>query len=128
MPITRACEAAGISRSSFHYESRKSDDVELVQTIAGYVAIALDNSQLYSTLEQKAAEVARLPSLVPSLRAFHAGADLGLNQGNFDFAVTADFDDADGYVAYRDHPEHRAIISQFIQPIAAQRVAVQYEV
>jgi PAS domain S-box-containing protein len=37
-----------------------SDDVELVQTIAGYVAIALDNSQLYTSLEQKAMEVARL--------------------------------------------------------------------
>ena len=37
-----------------------SDDVELVQTIAGYVAIALDNAQLYSSLEQKAVEVARL--------------------------------------------------------------------
>ncbi len=37
-----------------------SDDVELVQTIAGYVAIAIDNSQLYSSLEQKALEVARL--------------------------------------------------------------------
>src|SRR5208337_3617678 len=37
-----------------------SDDVELVQTIAGYLAIALDNSQLYTSLEQKAFEVARL--------------------------------------------------------------------
>jgi two-component system NtrC family sensor kinase len=37
-----------------------SDDVELVQTIAGYVAIALDNSQLYTSLERKAVEVARL--------------------------------------------------------------------
>jgi two-component system NtrC family sensor kinase len=37
-----------------------SDDVELVQTIAGYVAIALDNSHLYSSLEQKALEIARL--------------------------------------------------------------------
>jgi PAS domain S-box-containing protein len=37
-----------------------SDDVELVQTIAGYVAIALDNSQLYTSLEEKAVEVARL--------------------------------------------------------------------
>jgi two-component system, NtrC family, sensor kinase len=37
-----------------------SDDVELIQTIAGYVAIALDNSQLYTSLEQKAVEVARL--------------------------------------------------------------------
>jgi hypothetical protein len=83
-----------------------------------------------ATEEQKqrmAAEVARLPSLVPSLRAFHAGPDVGVNQGNFDFAAAADFDDVDGYLAYRDHPEHRAIVSRFIQPIAAQRAAVQYE-
>ncbi|HEX3120469.1 MAG TPA: PDZ domain-containing protein, partial [Candidatus Acidoferrum sp.] len=37
-----------------------SDDVELVQTIAGYVAVALDNAQLYNSLEQKALEIARL--------------------------------------------------------------------
>jgi len=28
--------------------------VELVETIAGYVAVALDNAQLYNSLEQKA--------------------------------------------------------------------------
>jgi Stress responsive A/B Barrel Domain len=74
-----------------------------------------------ATEEQKqrvAAEIARLPSLVPSWRAFHIGSDLGINPGNFDFAVAADFDDADGYLAYRDHPEHRAMISQFILPVA----------
>ena len=37
-----------------------SDDVELVETIAGYVAVALDNAQLYNSLEQKATEIARL--------------------------------------------------------------------
>ena len=37
-----------------------SDDVELLFTIAGYVAIALDNAQLYSSLEQKAAQIERL--------------------------------------------------------------------
>src|SRR6266852_5803284 len=31
-----------------------SDDVEVVQTIACYVAVALDNAQLYTSLEQKA--------------------------------------------------------------------------
>src|SRR5260370_5882952 len=31
-----------------------SDDVELVETIAGYLAVALDNAQLYSSLEQTA--------------------------------------------------------------------------
>ena len=37
-----------------------SEDVELLITIAGYLAIALDNSQLYSSLEQKAAQIERL--------------------------------------------------------------------
>ena len=33
LPITRACEAVGISRSSFHYLSRRMDDVELLERI-----------------------------------------------------------------------------------------------
>ena len=57
-----------------------SDDVELVQTIAGYVAIALDNSQLYSSLEQKASEIARLKdfseNIVESLNVGVLAVDL----------------------------------------------------
>ena len=57
-----------------------SDDVELVQTIAGYVAIALDNSQLYTSLEQKAAEIARLKdfseNIVESLNVGVLAVDL----------------------------------------------------
>ena len=41
--------------------------------------------------------------------------------------MAADFDDVDGYLAYRDHPEHRAIVTEFIQPIVTERAAVQYE-
>jgi PAS domain S-box-containing protein len=37
-----------------------SEDVELLHTIAGYLAIALDNAQLYTSLEQKAAQIERL--------------------------------------------------------------------
>ena len=37
-----------------------SEDVELLFTIAGYLAIALDNSQLYNSLEQKAVQIERL--------------------------------------------------------------------
>ena len=83
-----------------------------------------------ATAEQKqrvSAELSRLPALVPSLRDYRIGANLGVNPGTFDFAVAADFDDVDGYLAYRDHPEHRAIVEKFIRPIAAQRAAVQYE-
>lgn len=77
--------------------------------------------------QQVAAELRRLPALLPMLRAYHVGPDLGLAGGNFEFAVVADLDDLEGYQAYRDNPEHREIIAKFIQPIAAQRAAVQYE-
>jgi PAS domain S-box-containing protein len=37
-----------------------SEDVELLFTIAGYVAVALENARLYSSLEEKAHEIERL--------------------------------------------------------------------
>jgi two-component system, NtrC family, sensor kinase len=37
-----------------------SEDVELLFTIAGYVAIAVDNARLYESLEQKAMQIERL--------------------------------------------------------------------
>jgi hypothetical protein len=77
--------------------------------------------------QQVATEVAKLPSMVPSIRAFASGPDVGLAEGTFDFAVTADFDDEDGFRAYRDDPGHRDIIKRYIVPLAAQRVAVQFE-
>jgi hypothetical protein len=76
---------------------------------------------------QVAADLGRLPGLLPVLRAYHVGPDLGLAEGNFEFAVVADFDDLEGLQAYRDNPEHREIIARFIQPIAAERAAVQYQ-
>ncbi len=37
-----------------------SDDLELLFTIAGYVAIAIENARLYQSLEQKATQIERL--------------------------------------------------------------------
>ena len=72
------------------------------------------------------AELAALAPAVPSIRRFVLGADAGLAPGNFDFAVTADFDDEAGFFAYRDNPAHREIVARVIAPITAQRVAVQF--
>jgi hypothetical protein len=83
-----------------------------------------------ATDEQKqraATEVAKLPSAIPSVRAFASGPDAGLAQANFDFAVSADFDDEAGFIAYRDDPGHRDIVQRYILPITAQRAAVQFE-
>jgi len=92
--------------------------------------VVLFNWTPEATAEQKervAAELGRLPALIPSLRAYHFGNNAGINPGAFDFGAVADFDDLDGYLAYRDNPEHRAIIDTLITPIVAQRASTQYE-
>lgn len=70
--------------------------------------------------------LARLPSLVPELRDYRFGDDAALVEGNWDFAVVADFDDADGWRAYREHPDHQRVVAEHIQPVAAERASVQY--
>jgi two-component system, NtrC family, sensor kinase len=51
-----------------------SDDVELLFTIASYVAIALDNAQLYSSLEQKAIQIERLKDFSENIvESLHVG-------------------------------------------------------
>ena len=92
--------------------------------------VVLFNWTADATDEQKArvpAELGRLPGLLPTLRAYQFGSNAGINPGTYDFCVVADFDDLDGYLTYRDNPEHRAIITEFITPITAQRAATQYE-
>lgn len=83
-----------------------------------------------ATDEQKrqgATELTKLPSIIPSVRAFASGPDAGLAHGNFDFAISADFDDDAGFFAYRDDLWHRDVIQRYLLPITAQRVAVQFE-
>lgn len=83
-----------------------------------------------ATDAQKAAVVdglRALPGLIGEIRAYRIGADAGLAEGNADFAVVADFDDVDGYLVYRDHPEHQRVIAERIRPILASRAAVQYQ-
>lgn len=72
--------------------------------------------------------LAKLPARLPELKAYLIGRDLRLNDANATFAVAADFDDVDGYIAYRDDVEHRRIITELITPILAGRTAAQYEV
>ena len=67
-----------------------------------------------------------LPAIIPQLQAYRLGPDAGVNPGNFDFVVVADFDSSDDYLAYRDDETHRAIAETLIAPRIADRAAVQY--
>ncbi len=69
-----------------------------------------------------------LPGLVPEIRSYVFGTDAGINEGNFDEVVVADFDSVDDYLVYRDHPDHVALINDLIRPILAERAAVQHEI
>ena len=83
-----------------------------------------------ATADQRAAVesgIAELPALIPEIRSYVFGADAHVNEGNFDLAIVADFDDFDSYLVYRDHPDHVAVIAERIRPILAERAAVQHE-
>ena len=69
-----------------------------------------------------------LPAVVPSIRDYQAGVDLGIAPGNAAVAATATFDDQDGYLQYRDHPAHRAVIERLIDPVRESRASIQFEI
>lgn len=74
-----------------------------------------------------AAELRGLPEVVPSLRSYVVGEDLGLGEDNAHLAVIATFDDRAGWEAYRDDAEHRRIIDEMISPHLRSRTASQFE-
>jgi hypothetical protein len=52
--------------------------------------------------------LAALPGRIPEIRSYRFGPDAGLaGGGNDDFALVADFDDAEAYRRYTEHPAHR---------------------
>jgi hypothetical protein len=74
-----------------------------------------------------AAALRELPGLIPEIRSFKRGPDVGVNAGGWDFAVVAEFDSIDDQTSYRDHPEHQRVITDLIAPIRADRAAVHYD-
>jgi hypothetical protein len=94
-----------------------------------HVALFTWTEGMTDTLEEEfARELTAFAVTLPGLRAFRAGPDVGINEGNFDFAVVADFDDAASYIGYRDSEGHQEIIRRFSRPNTKSRAAVQYEI
>jgi hypothetical protein len=92
------------------------------------VLMAWNETATPAKVQQAVDELTALGPTLSGLRSYHAGSDVGINDGNYDFAVVADFDDAASYAAYRDDQRHRDIVSRLIAPMARNRVAIQYEI
>lgn len=72
-------------------------------------------------------DLAALPGLIPELRHYTFGADLGAADGNADYVIIADLDDLDAWRRYQEHPAHQALLRDRIRPILATRTAAQLD-
>lgn len=75
-----------------------------------------------------AAGLDALPPQIDVIRSFRHGVDAGVVEGNFDYALVAEFDSIDDFVVYRNHPAHVAFVAANIAGHAKERAAVQYQV
>ena len=80
-----------------------------------------------STIGDVETALAKLPAAIPAIVSYSFGSDVGVNEGNYEFAVVADFATLDDYVIYRDHPDHKQVIVDVIVPNIAERSTVQFE-
>jgi len=83
-----------------------------------------------TTAEQRAtiaAELRALPAAIPEIASYTVGDDAGLVEGNWDFAVVADFATTDDYFTYREHPDHQAVIATHIRPVVSERASAQID-
>ena len=69
-----------------------------------------------------------LPPQIDVIRSFRHGVDLGAVDGNFDYALVAEFDSVEDFLTYRSHPAHVAFVAQHVAGHAKERAAVQFTV
>ncbi len=73
-----------------------------------------------------AAGLDRLATL-DAVTSYHHGPDLGVSDGNWDYAIVGDFADEAAYRVYATEHGHLALINDLIKPNISARAAVQYE-
>ena len=71
--------------------------------------------------------LAGLPAAIPEIAHYVFGSDAGLSQGNYDFAIVAQFASEADWRVYNDHPVHDAVRKNVLGPHIEQRAAVQFQ-
>jgi len=70
--------------------------------------------------------LAALPAAIPEIQNYQFGDDAAIVEGNYEFAIVADFDNPSDFQTYAAHDVHQKLISERIRPILQDRAAVQY--
>jgi len=76
------------------------------------------------TVEEALAAIVALEP--PGCLDMKVGVDAGLRDGNWSFAITADFADEDAYRAYDLENEHNRVRRELFAPISEEIVRIQF--
>ncbi len=71
--------------------------------------------------------LAALPAAIPEICSYQFGDDAAIVEGNYEFAIVADFGSQSDFQIYAAHDAHQKLIAERIRPILQDRAAVQYE-
>lgn len=71
------------------------------------------------------AGLSELPQVIPEIRSYRHGRDVGVNPTSWDYAVIGEFATPEDYLTYRDHPVHQHLIRTLVLPIVSDRAGVQ---
>ena len=71
---------------------------------------------------------ARLPGLIPEIRAYQFGPDLGIYPGNADYLLVADFDNQQDFKTYASNQDHIALMKSVSMPIMESFQSAQFEI
>ena len=71
--------------------------------------------------------LATLPDLVPTIKTYRFGSDLGVGPDtNMQFAIVATFDSVEDWQVYDTQADHERVRAEIIRPWIAERAAVQF--
>jgi predicted NAD/FAD-binding protein len=68
----------------------------------------------------------RLTTELSDLVTISHGRDLRFRDGNGDYALVATFVDRAAWIAYQAHPSHKAFVRDFVTPLQASRLTIQF--
>jgi hypothetical protein len=71
--------------------------------------------------------MAELPTKIDGVESFRSGTDLGLNPGNYDVAIVAEFADAAAWKAYIEAPAYVAFVTDHVTPLCPSWGAIQLD-
>ncbi len=80
------------------------------------------------TLTAALAGLRALPTQIPEIRSMSTGRDTGLIPNGCDLAIVVEFATVDDYLVYAEHPAHRRVIEELLDPFVVERHRAQIEV